>query len=137
MSDKNIQIVKDIYAAFNRGDVPGIIQHMSDDLRAFGIVSEKRLIPWHIQISKKKDVPEFFKAVAESADISRFESRDFAAGGDHVYCSVSLDVSFKRNPKKLTLESLQRFTFKNGKVIEWRGTEDTARTNAVYNAVGV
>jgi hypothetical protein len=28
---------------------------------------------------------------------------------------------------------MHRFTFKDGKVIEWRGSEDTAKTIAAYN----
>ncbi len=135
MSNNNIQIVQDIYAAFSRGDVPGIMQHIDDDLSAFGIVSEERLIPWHIQISRKADVPQFFKAIAESSDITRFEPRDFAAGGNLVYCTISLDVTYRHNGRKLTLDNqIHRFTFREGKVIEWRGTEDTARTSAAYNA---
>jgi hypothetical protein len=107
-------------------------------LRGFGVVSEQRLIPSHIQIAKKQDVPQFFKAVADSSDITRFEPRDFAAGGDHVYCTISLDVTYRHNRRKLTVDNtIHRFTFKNGKVVEWRGTEDTARTSAAYNAVPV
>ena len=45
MSDQNIQVAKEIYAAFGRGDVPAIMQHMSDDLQGFGIVSEQNLVP--------------------------------------------------------------------------------------------
>ena len=56
MSDKNIQVAKGIYAAFSRGDVPAIMQHMSDDLQGFGIVSEQNLVPWHMNIAKKQDV---------------------------------------------------------------------------------
>jgi ketosteroid isomerase-like protein len=135
MADKNIEIVQQIYAAFTRGDVPGIMEHISDELRHFGVVSEQRLIPWHVQATKKKDVPLFFQALAESSDFTRFEPRDFASGGDHVYCTVSYDVTFKKNGKKITDDNvLHRFTFKNGKVIEWRGTEDTAKTGAAYNA---
>ena len=134
MSDKNIQIVKDIYAAFIRGDVPAIMQHISDDLQGFGVVSKEKLIPWHIQISKKQNVPKFFQAVAESSKFTRFEPRDFAAGGDYVYCTISFDVTFKHNRKRLTVDNvMHRFMFKNGKVVEWRGTEDTARTSAAYN----
>jgi uncharacterized protein len=135
MSDNNIQIAQDIYAAFARGDVPAIMQHISDELEGFGVVSEQMLLPWHIQISKKQDVPAFFQALAESSDFTRFEPRDFAAGGDHVYCTVSFDSTFKRNGRKLTVDNeMHRFTFKNGKVVEWRGTEDTARAVAEYNA---
>jgi hypothetical protein len=84
---------------------------------------------------EKKDVPKFFQAIAASSEFTRFEPRDFAAGGDHVYCTISFDVTFRHNRAKLTAVDnvMHRFTFRNGKVVEWRGTEDTARTNAAYN----
>ena len=40
---------------------------------------------------------------------------------------MRFDVTLKRNGKKLSIDnSMHRFTFINGRVIEWRGTEDTA-----------
>jgi ketosteroid isomerase-like protein len=132
---ENGQIVQQICAAFSRGDAPGIMRHISNDLRAFGIVTAQRLMPAHIQITGKQDVPQFFKAIADSSEITRFEPRDFAAGGDHVYCTISLDMTFRHNRKKLTLDNVvHRFTLRNGKVVEWRGSEDTAQTGAAYNA---
>ena len=89
MSQKNIQTVRDIYAAFMRGDVPAIMQHISDDLQGFGVVSERKLLPWHIQVDRKQDVPEFFQALADSSEFARFEPRDFAGSDEHVYCTVS------------------------------------------------
>jgi uncharacterized protein len=137
MADRNIETVQDIYAAFGRGDVAGIMAHLSDDLRGFGVVSEQKLVPWHMEITRKQDVPHFFQAIAESSDFTRFEPRDFAAAGNQVYCTVSFDVTFKRNGKKVTHDNvMHRFTFKDGKVIEWRGTEDTAKTGAAYAAAG-
>jgi ketosteroid isomerase-like protein len=134
MSDKNIDIVKEIFAAFGRGDVPAIMEHVSDDLHGFGIVTQEERIPWHVQINKKQDVPKFFQAIAESSEFTRFEPRDFAAGGDHVYCTVSFEVIFRHNRAQMTVDNeMHRFTFKNGKVVEWRGTEDTAWASAVYN----
>jgi hypothetical protein len=86
-------------------------------------------------LKSQKNVPKFFQALAKSSEFTRLEPRDFAAGDDHVYCTVSFDVTFKHNPKNLKVVDnvMHRFTFKNGKVVEWRGTEDTARTSAVYN----
>ena len=136
MSEQNIQVVKEIYAAFQRGDIASIMKHVSDDLDGFGIISERQLIPWHIQVSKKADVPKFFQAVSETAEFTRFEAHDFAAGGDYVYCTCSFDARFRRNNKKVTVDiEIHRFKFKDGKVIEWRGTEDTARISGEYNAV--
>jgi ketosteroid isomerase-like protein len=135
MPDSNIEIVQQIYAAYGRGDVPAIMEHISDDLRHFGIVTDEKLCPWHIQITKKQEVPLFFQALAETSDFTRFEPRDFAAGGDHVYCMISFDVTFKKNGRKLTHDNVfHRFTFKNGKVIEWRGSEDTARVSREFYA---
>jgi hypothetical protein len=109
--------------------------HISEDLRGFAVVSEQRLLPWHIQVHRKQDVPRFFQALAESMDFTRFEPRDFAASEDHVYCTVSFDVTFRHNRKSLTLDNvMHRFTFKSGKIIEWRGTEDTATTSAAYSS---
>ena len=44
MSEQNIQTVKQIYAAFQRGDIASIMKHVSDDLEGFGIISERELI---------------------------------------------------------------------------------------------
>jgi ketosteroid isomerase-like protein len=135
MSDPNTQVVQQIYAAFSRGDVPAIMEHISDDLRHFGVVSEKELLPWHVQAANKHEVPRFFEALAESSEFTRFEPADYASGGDHVYCTISFDVRFKKNGNKITHNNVvHRFTFKNGKVVEWLGTEDTAKVSAAYNA---
>ena len=113
MSDRNIQVAKEIYAAFQRGDIASIMEHVSDDLEAFSIISERELIPWHIQISKKQDVPKFFKAVSETAEFTRFEAHDFAAGGDYVYCTCSFDAMFRRNNRKVTVDiEIHRFKFR-------------------------
>jgi uncharacterized protein len=135
MSDANIAIVKDIYAAFGHGDVNAIMAHISDDLEAFGIVTDRQLVPWHIQATKKQDVPKFFQAIAQSSEFSRFEPRDFAAGGAYVYCSIGFDVTFRHNGKRVSVDNvMHRFKFKNGKVVEWRGSEDTALIAGAYGA---
>ncbi|HKE17113.1 MAG TPA: nuclear transport factor 2 family protein [Kofleriaceae bacterium] len=128
MSDKNIAVVQKIYQAFGTGDVPGILEHIAEDMRGFGVVSETREIPWHMQITRKADVPSFFQALAAECDFTRFEPRDFAASGDQVYCTVSYDVTIRRNGRKLSIDNtMHRFTLKNGRVVEWRGSEDTDR----------
>jgi ketosteroid isomerase-like protein len=133
MSEKNIQTIKDIYAAFGRGDVPAILAHIAENMHHFGVITESsiaREVPWHVQIKKKADVPQFFQALATHTDFTRFEPGDYAAAGNVVYSSVTWDATIKKNGKKLTnVLVFHRFTFDaSGKVVEWRGAEDTART---------
>jgi ketosteroid isomerase-like protein len=104
------------------------MEHVSDELRHFGVLSESAEVPWHRQITRKADVPKFFQALASECDFTRFEPRDFAAAGDVVYCSIGFDVTLRRNGRKLSHETMHRFTFKNGRVVDWTGTEDTAKT---------
>jgi ketosteroid isomerase-like protein len=35
MSEQNIQVAKEIYAVFKRGDIASIMEHVSDDLEGF------------------------------------------------------------------------------------------------------
>src|SRR6266568_5913532 len=114
MSDNNIAVIQQIYQAFGRGDVAGIMEHIAAELHGFGVVSESSDVPWHVQITRKADVPSFFQALAKECDFTRFEPRDFVAGGDQVYVTV------------------RRFTLKAGRVVEWRGTEDTAKTQRAF-----
>jgi len=135
MSEKNIDIVKDIYRAFASGDMAAILAHISEDMRGFGVVSERTMLPWHMQITRKADVPKFFQAIGGAAEFTRYEPRDFAAGGDHVYSTISFDATFKHNGRKVTQDNvMHRFTFKDGKVVEWRGTEDTAKISEAFHA---
>ncbi len=55
--------------------------------------------------------------------------------GDYVYTTVSFDTKYKHNNKKEVVDDvMHRFKFKNGQMVGWRGTEDTARANAAYNS---
>jgi uncharacterized protein len=134
----NVETVQKIYAAFGRGDVPAIMENIAEDLVGFSIVADATPeVPWHLQISKRQDVPKFFQALASAADFTRFEPHAFAASGDHVYASVNFDVTLKRNGKKVSYRNaMHRFTFKNGRVVEWRGAEDTAKTRDSLAASG-
>ena len=38
MSEPNFQVVKEIYTAFQRGDIAWIMKHVSDDLDGFEII---------------------------------------------------------------------------------------------------
>ncbi len=133
MSDNNIAVIQQIYQAFGRGDVAGIMEHIAAELHGFGVVSESSDVPWHVQITRKADVPSFFQALAKECDFTRFEPRDFVAGGDQVYVTVRFDVTLRRNGRKVSYDNtMHRFTLKAGRVVEWRGTEDTAKTQRAF-----
>jgi len=134
LEQRNIEAVQRMYAAFGGGDLPGILELVADDVSWVVNSQAAGTIPWYLRIHGKKDVAKFFAGLAESVEYTRFEPQAFAATGDVVYCTVSFDMTVKRNRQTMSSLMFHRFTFKSGRVVEVLTGEDTAKTLAVWNA---
>src|SRR5947209_7156499 len=76
----NVRVVQRMFAAFGRGDVPGVLDTLTED------------IEWHLAgptevtyagTRRGRDaVAQFFKVLGESAEFERFEPREYIAQGD-------------------------------------------------------
>ena len=129
-SENNIKTIQKIYGAFGRGDVATIVAELSDDVK-WGIESassQAHLAPWHARFDGKRNAPKFFAALAEVADFTRFEPYAFVADDKYVYATISWDATVKPTGKKLSMQGFHRFTFDKGRITEWLGSEDTARS---------
>lgn len=92
-------------------------------------------MPWHSQgkARGKAAAVLYFEALGSSVDPKLFEPRDLAATGENVYATVRR-VQFIRATGK-TLEQpevIYAFTFRNGKVVRCRVSEDSALTRAAF-----
>ena len=129
----NIQVIKDIYAAFGRRDMPFIMNAISDKLDMWGIQSDTDTgVPWHLKIRSKGDVPKFFEALAKTVDHTVFIPKDFAAGGDEVYCTLHMEQVVLATGQKLVSDVVHKFTLRDGKIVAWNGFEDTAKSQALF-----
>jgi ketosteroid isomerase-like protein len=130
----NIALIQKLYAAFGKGDLPGMLEHMSEDID-WGIeAAASREVPWHGTGSGKKFAAKFFETLGKECDFPRFEPSGFVASDDAVFCLVTFEVRLKKNGSKSLNNVIHHFAIKNGKVTKWRGTEDTAQTKALWNA---
>lgn len=127
----NIEIVKGIYAAFGRGDVPAILEACDEGV-TWGIDSVATEVPPYGVRDGRAGVGRFAAAWAENVDFTRFEADDFVAVGDHVFNRLSYELAVKSTGKALKNDSIQHWTLKNGRVVRWRGYEDTARTRDAF-----
>jgi hypothetical protein len=135
-AEQNLRIVQDMYAAFGRGDLGFVLDKIDDECDGFGVISGTETgVPWHLDL-KTKGKPgavRYFEALASSVDHKAFEQRDFAASGDHVYATVRLVQAVHATGKSLEQsEVIHHFTFRNGKVVRCRVSEDTALTKAAF-----
>ena len=124
----NIKFVNELYDAFKRGDLPYIVERFGE-LENSGVCADaKKRAPWHFAL-KGPTVAKYYEALMGAMEPIRLETRDLAVVGDQVYATVTQEWKVRATGKVLSMrDGVHRFRIKNGKVIEWRGFEDTALT---------
>jgi ketosteroid isomerase-like protein len=79
MSD-NAQIIRDAYACFERGDIPSLLELMSDDVEW----ETPRIVPQGGKFHGRDGVGEFFAGIAQNWSELGIETDDPIANGDRV-----------------------------------------------------
>ena len=77
-----LAIVQSAYAAFNRGDIPAVLDLLSDDVE-WKFCGSKGL-PYTGTFRGKDEVAKFFASVPEVEDLLVFEPREFIFAGEKV-----------------------------------------------------
>jgi uncharacterized protein len=132
---QDTQIVQEAFAAFARGDVQSILEKLDEGIVWKGVYGAGPEVPTSGERHGKAQVAEFFRLVAEHIKFSRFEPKDFVAGGGRV---VALGHYTATTPVGGSFDSdfAMVFTLRNGKVTMFQEFTDSAALNAAY-AVGV
>ena len=133
MSDaQNIQLVKDAYAAFVRGDINAILDMLDDTIDWHGVIGTEGVLPQAGRRHGRAAVAEFFRQVAEATTFETFEPREFVAQGDRVVAIGH--YRGKANPTGRTYASdwVMVFEIRNGKFVRFREFTDSAQLVRVY-----
>lgn len=129
---KNIETVQALYAAYGRGDLQGVLELLDEDV-TWGIdsVAAGEVAPYGIARGKS-GVAKFFAAWADNAEFHSFTPHEYIAAGDHVFNHLKYHGVVKATGKVIQNFSIQHWTLKNGKIVRWRGYEDTAATRDAF-----
>ncbi|MEA9391556.1 nuclear transport factor 2 family protein [Acerihabitans sp. TG2] len=120
-TQKNVQIVKDAFAAIGRGDIQGLL--------ALSAESIEWIIPgeWPLAGTHRghAGLADFFQKASETVETAFSEPREFVAQGDRV-----LVIGFARGRIKATDKTFEdhfvfAITVQNGKVTNIREYIDT------------
>ena len=135
-AEKNIQVIKDCYQAFSRGDLPFILERVAPvRFERWGVVANaKWRAPWHQEANSRPDVAKYFEAVLGTMEPLRFEPSLFAAAGDYVYATVHMEYKVRANGRILVMDVVHRFKLLDGLIVEVRISEDTAHTRETLSA---
>ena len=129
----NTETVQALYAAFGRGDVPGILDLVADnvDWNNTGVAS--RECSWNGDFSGKAALPAFFKAVGGDLNISVFNPHTFIASGNHVAVALRIESVVPKTGKPIANDAMHLWTFNDrGQVSAYRHFNDTAAELAAW-----
>lgn len=130
MSDRNVKTIQTIYAAFGRGDVPTILEHVTEDTR-WDFNGGTSDVPWHGPYQGRACIPEFLAAFTGGVALEAFEPRTFMHDGAHVIVHLRLAFTVKRTGKRVDEEQLHWWSLdERGLVTRLRHFEDTAQVVA-------
>ena len=99
MSQRNIETVQQIYAAFGRGDIPAILERLRDDVSWEDGVPDHG-IPWLTPGKGRAAAAAFFQALT-GADFSLFEVVAVLGEGDLVVGVVNVEFTVRATGKKV------------------------------------
>lgn len=133
MSEDNLDVVRQGYDAFGRGDINGLLVLLDEQ------VDWVTPGPSELATSGRRTGPQavgqFFASVNEVFDIQRFEPKEFIAQGDRIVVLGDETVRVRATGKMLELEWVHVFTLRNGKVAAFQEFFDTAAVVAAMSAV--
>ena len=126
----HVETISAIYEAFGKGDIPGILEHLDDNVRWEqwkDNSAQKAGVPWLQERIGKREVPEFFNSLAR-VQFREFRILSIMAGDNHVAAEIEVDVYMPDNDTHLRDEEIHLWTFNDqGKVVRMRHYTDTAK----------
>jgi ketosteroid isomerase-like protein len=121
---QNLELVKQGYDAFSRGDIPGLLALMDEQ------VSWRTPGPADLPIAGTRRghpaVAEFFQAPAGIGDILRFEPQEFIAQGDRVVVVGDDATRVKATGNTVELRWTHVFEIRHGKIVAFEEMGDVS-----------
>jgi hypothetical protein len=119
---EDVQIVKDGYAAFSRGDIQGLLALFAEDIE--WIVPGEGF-PLAGTFRGLAALADFFQKISETVEFSSVEPREFVAKRDRVLVVCVESARVKATNRAFDGHWVMAFTFRNGKVTNVREYLDT------------
>ena len=121
---QNVDVVQQGYEAFGRGDIPGVLELLTDDVE--WTEQGPSVIPFAGTFRGREGIAEFFTLLDETLEFEQFEPRKFVGQGDTVVV-----LGYERDVVKQTGRGFEEewahvYTLRDGKIATGLFVEDTA-----------
>ena len=127
---ENTEAVKQMYAAFGRGDKAALMEGFANDVE--WQIGGPAAIPICGCRHGREQVAQFFTVLAETLETQQFEPRQFIAQDDMVVVLGHERQRARSTGRSYEGDWVQVFTLRDGKVVKYREHFDTAAALAAF-----
>jgi ketosteroid isomerase-like protein len=129
-----LKTVEGIYAAFGRGDIPAILEHLAEGIE-WDYGHGENPVPWLKPRRGRAGVAEFFESAA-GLEFHKFAPHTFIEGPNIVVVLVDVDATVKKSGRRFSEDDelhLWRFDTQ-GRVVRFRHGVDTHKHVQAFNS---
>lgn len=127
----NLETVRQIYAAFGRGDIPAILDALADTVEWEAWADNSGAaagVPWLAPRHGKAGAAEFFALLGSTLVVRDFRVLSLMDGGDNVAAEFEIACDVPSTGQHYRDEEIHLWTFdRAGKVVRLRHYADTAK----------
>ena len=127
----NIDTVKDIYAAFGRGDIPAMLDKLDENVE-WDTDYTDAAAPWLEPRLGKANVAGFFEALAP-LQFTKFDPHTIAGDGKRVVAVIDIELDHKGNHYLIPNEGHYFVFNEQGKIVKFQHLVDTALSWRIAN----
>lgn len=120
----NKQVVQQVFESFGRGDIPGLLKSLSEDVVWSAPGSAD--VPYHGERRGHSGATEFFQQLGSNVSFESFEPGAFIAEGDRVVVLGRERGRVNATGKVFDNEWALVFTLSGGKITDFKLYENTA-----------
>lgn len=132
---QNLEIVRDVYAAFGRADLESILARLDPE------VSWRTPGPADVPTAGLRhgvaEVREFFGLLLNTFDMQEFRPADFLAQGEKVVVLGTSREAPKGTGRFVDFRWVQVFTLRNGKIVDFDEAADISALTEEFRRVRV
>jgi hypothetical protein len=122
----NIEFVKELFAAFGRGDINHVMDAHANDVVMESPVSHTSTLPWAGVRRSRQEVVEYFETMAAHVRPEAFHDVVFTAAEDRVVVEGSNSGIVVATGERYDHEWVMVFTIRDAKVVLFRHFYDPA-----------
>ena len=122
--DVAVAQVQAAYADFGRGDVPSLLNRLTDDI-VWTTPGAGTAIPNAGRLQGKAQVAKFFEGIGDNLEFHEFNPSEFISQGDVVVAIGTWDATVRGTDVRIKDGFAMVFRLRDGKIAEFREYSDT------------